>query len=238
METDQKTSSASQTKNYLLPASILIAAVLISGSVIYSTGAKGGSNDSSNSNPNTPEAVSPKISSADVILGDPKAPITMIEYSDFQCPFCGRFYSQTEPSLKEQYIKTDKVHFIYRHFAFLGPESKAAAEAVECAKDQSKFWEYHDAIFNAELADGRENNGNLNRALFLTNAENLGLNLASFKACLDSNKYGQKVADDYSGAQALGVKATPTVFVNEVKIEGALPFGQFQQVIEQLLANQ
>jgi len=227
-----------QNKNYLLPASILIAAVLIAGSVIYSTGAKNGSGGSSNSNPENQAAVSPELSSADVILGDPKAPITMIEYSDFQCPFCGRFYSQTEPSLKEQYVKTGKVRFIYRHFAFLGPESRAAAEAAECAKDQSKFWEYHDAIFNAEVADGKEHNGNLNRDLFLDIAENIGLNLGSFTSCLDSNKYAQKVADDYSGAQALGVKATPTVFVNNVKIEGALLFGQFQQVIEQLLANQ
>jgi len=238
MEPKQTIVATNDKKNYVLPASILLAAVLISGSVIYSTGFKSGSKSSLTANLDGQAVVSPELASTDVVLGDPKAPVTMIEYSDFQCPFCGRFYSQTEPPLKEQYVKTGKVRFIYRHFAFLGPESKAAAEAVECAKDQSKFWEYHDAIFNAELADGRENNGNLNRALFLTNAENLGLNLASFKACLDSNKYGQKVADDYSGAQALGVKATPTVFVNEVKIEGALPFGQFQQVIEQLLANQ
>lgn len=234
MDTEKKMTN----QNYLLPASILVAGVLVAGAVVYSTGLK-------NANPgqlgaNAEEAISGealKLNSGDVVLGDPNAPVTLIEYSDFQCPFCGRFYSQTENLIKENYIKDGKVKFVYRHFAFLGPESRAAAEAVECAKDQSKFWQYHDALFDAELKDGQENNGNLNRDLFVSLAQNLGMNTADFAACVDGGKYAAKVESDYAGAQSLGVRATPTTFVNDQKLEGALPYAQFKVIIDAELAK-
>ena len=226
------------SKNYLLPASILIAGVLISGSVIYSTGLK--NVPAGQLGASAEEVVSGddlKLNQDDVILGDPNAPVALVEYSDFQCPFCGRFYSQSENLIKENYVQSGKVQFVYRHFAFLGPESRAAAAAVECAKDQGKFWEYHDSLFDEEIADGQEHNGNLNRDLFVSLAKNLQLNTDNFASCLDSNKYAEKVERDYVGAQALGVRATPTIFVNGVKLEGALPFAQFKAVIDQLLAK-
>ncbi len=225
-------------KETFLPVSILIAGVLIAGSVIYSTGLK---NQPAPAPINQePEAVSGKelnLNKDDVVLGDINAPVTLVEYSDFQCPFCGRFFSQTEPSIKENYIKTGKVKFVYRHFAFLGPESRATANAAECAKDEGKFWQYHDELFNEELRDGQENSGNLNKALFVRIAKDLGLNLDKFSACLDSNKYSDKVSNDYSVAQKIGVKATPTTFVNGKKFEGALPFNQFKLAIDKELSK-
>src|SRR3989344_6619341 len=155
-------------KEYLLPVSILVAGVLIAGSVIYSTGLKNRPNNNAAKEPTVLNEEVLKLTSDDVVLGDPDAPVTLIEYSDFQCPFCGRFFSQTENLIKENYIQTGKAKFVYRHFAFLGPESVAAAEAVECAKDQGKFWEYHDQLFTEEIKDGKEHNGNLNGALFDT----------------------------------------------------------------------
>lgn len=220
-------------KDYLLPVSILVAGVLIAGAVLYSAGLKnqpvipGG--------PSAPEVVTGEeleLIKDDVVLGDLDAPVTLIEYSDFQCPFCGRFFSQSEPKIREEYVKTGQVKFVYRHFAFLGPESLAAANAAECAKDQGKFWQYHDELFNSEILDSTENNNNLSRSFFLSLARKVGLNETDFSSCLDQNKYENKIQNDYAVAQKLGVNSTPTVFVNNKKLVGALPYAQFKAEIE------
>lgn len=227
-------------KEYLLPVSILVAGVLIAGSVLYSTGITankkaGTANLDTVLNQDSAPTVSLELNAEDVVLGDLKAPITLIEYADFQCPFCGRFYSQVTPKIKENFVKDGEVKMVYRHFAFLGPESVAAAEASECAKDQGKFWEYHDALYDAEVKDGKEHNGNLNETLFSSLAEKLSLNVSEFSKCVADRKYKQKVEDDYSGALKAGVAATPTSFVNGVKVEGALPYSQFEPILKQAL---
>ncbi len=228
-------------KDYFLPASVLIAGVLISGAVIYNAGLKGaapsGNQPANISNPNPSPEVSLKLNSEDVILGDAGAPVTVIEYGDFQCPFCGRFFSQTEPLLKENYVRTGKVRFVYRHFAFLGPESVESAKAAECAKDQGKFWQFHDALFSAEIQDGQERNGNLNVSLFKSIAGQLKMNLDSFSVCLASNKYADKVQKDYQSGIAAGAQATPTIFINGQKVEGAVPFSNFKTIIDNLLTK-
>lgn len=121
------------------------------------------------------EPNAPPAGERDVILGDPNAPVTVIEYGDYQCPFCARFFTDVEPFIRDEYIKTGKVKMVFRNYAFLGPESVDAAEAAECAKDQGKFWEFHDALYEAEAEDGREHNGNLNKDLFVEISEKLGL---------------------------------------------------------------
>ena len=220
-----------------MPVSILVAGVLIAGAVLYTAGLKSAPKTADiGGNP----AVSGKeleLTGDDVVLGDLEALVTLIEYSDFQCPFCGRFFSQSEPQIREEYVKTGQVKFVYRHFAFLGPESRAAANAVECAKDEGKFWQYHDELFKSEILDGQENNGNLNQALFLKIADRLGLNRSDFTSCLDNNKYAEKVESDYNVAQQVSVRATPTVFLNGRKLEGALPYNQFKAAIEQALVQ-
>lgn len=225
-------------KDYLLPVSILVAGVLIAGAVLYGAGLKNQLTPPDELR--EPEVVTGKeldLTKDDVVLGDLEAPVTLIEYSDFQCPFCGRFYSQSESKIREEYVKTGKVKFVYRHFAFLGPESLAAANAAECAKEQGKFWQYHDEILNAEILDSEENNNNLSRSLFLFLAGKVGLNEAEFSVCLDQNKYEEKVQNDYAVAQKLGVNSTPTIFVNDKKSVGALPYAQFKAAIEQELAK-
>ncbi len=226
-------------KEYFLPVSILVAAVLVAGAVIYSAGFSSPAVDNPGAG-DEPEVVDSKVldlTGDDVVLGDLNAPVTVIEYSDFQCPYCGRFYSDAEAQVRENYIKAGKVKFVYRHFAFLGPESKLAAQAVECAKDQGKFWNFHDALFDAEIKDGQEHNGNLNRSFFLSIAKDLGLNTADYGKCFDDGKYSGKVGRDYAAAQTIRVQATPTLFVNGQKIEGALPYAQFKQVIDAALAK-
>jgi protein-disulfide isomerase len=237
METQNNQNNTQRNPDYMLPVSILIAGVLIAGAVLYKNPSGSGAPLGQDPGPQVVSGEGLELNAGDVILGDPNAPVTLIEYSDFQCPFCGRFYSQTEPLIKENYVQTGKVKFVYRHFAFLGPESRAAANAVECAKDQGAFWQFHDEIFEAEIRDGREHNGNLDRPLFLSIAQGMGFDMAEYTSCLDTNKYADKVESDYAVAQTLGVAATPTIFVNDKMIEGALPYENFRLIIEQELAK-
>lgn len=120
------------------------------------------------------------LTDRDIILGDANAPVTVIEYGDYQCPFCELFSAKVQPLIKQQYVDTGKAKFVFRDFPFLGQESFDAGAAVECAKDQGKFWEYHDALYIAKTEDaqkygGGENDGFLNRDMFLNLAKKLGL---------------------------------------------------------------
>ena len=246
MEQEQNTNPR---KDYMLPASILVAGIMVSASIIYLVGSKGGGGARVGQEGDSGRQLAavgavaggPKeVGGRDVVLGDPKAPVTLIEYGDFQCPFCARFHSQVGVQLREEYIKTGKVKMVFRNFQFLGPESIAAAGAAECAKDQGKFWVFHDAIYDEEIRDGRknnnsENNGNLNREFFVSTAQSLGLNSGDFAACIDGEKYADQVAQDTSAAQAIDVNSTPTTFVNGRLIRGAVPYEQFKQVIEEEL---
>lgn len=238
-------------RDYFLPISILAAGLMVSGSIIYLVGAKnspGAGNTLPDAGGATPPAVAgaPQVSDRDVILGDPKAPVTLIEYGDYQCPFCGHFFTGAEASIRDQYVKTGRVKMVFKNFAFIDRfpgvpqgenESHDAAAAADCAKDQGKFWAYHDALFVSEIADGRENSGNLNRAEFLRLARNLNLDINTFTSCIDGKKYLTQIDKDTTEAQAAGVNSTPTTFVNGQKFQGALPFEQFQSVIESLLKS-
>ncbi len=164
--------------------------------------------------------------------GDPNAPVTIIEFGDFQCPYCGRFFAQTEPQIDETYIQSGKVRFGYFGFAFLGQESNWAAEAAECAADQNKFWEYHDTLYSSQSG---ENQGAFNKDNLKKIAEGLGLDTSAFNECFDSGKYKQLIQDDSNAASSLGVRSTPTFLINGQAIVGAQPFEIFQQTIDSLL---
>ncbi len=224
--------------DYFLPVSILVAGIMVSASIIYLVGSKNTQPQAANvGGIAAPAAVggTPQISSRDVILGNPKAPVTLIEYGDYQCPFCGKFFTQVEPLLRDEYIKTGKVKMIFKDFSFLGPESFAAAEAAECAKDQSKFWEYHDALYAAEIADGQENSGNINRTLLVKLAGDVKMDTNAFANCIDAKKYAAQVQQNAADGQAVGVNSTPTTFVNGQKLQGALPYAQFKAAIDGIL---
>jgi len=164
--------------------------------------------------------------------GDPNAPVTMIEFGDFQCPFCGRFFTDTEPQIDEAYIQSGKVRFGYFNFAFLGPESQWAAEAAECAADQNKYWEYHNMLYSSQSG---ENQGAFNKDNLKKFAEELALDTSAFNECLDAGKYAQLIQDESSTASSIGVRSTPTFFINGQAVVGAQPFEIFQQTIDSLL---
>lgn len=159
--------------------------------------------------------------------GAEDAEITVIEFSDFNCGYCGSFFRDTEQQLEADYINEGEVRFGYWHFPFLGPGSQLAAEASECAADQDAFWPYHDRLFSGEISQ-------LSAANLKTLAGELGLDQAGFDACLDSGKHTEFVQAQRSLAQQLGVQSTPTFLINGRPVIGAQPYQVFSEVIESI----
>ena len=165
-------------------------------------------------------------------LGSASAPITIIEFSDFQCSFCRKFWLETLPKLKEAYINTGKAQFSYRHFAILGKHSEQAALASECAAGQRKFWEYHDQLF--------KNQGGLafTESRLKQYARDIGLDVGVFGTCLETGKYRQKVERETEAAANLGGRGTPLFIVNQRPLVGAQPYSVFQKIIDEELKSQ
>jgi len=165
----------------------------------------------------------------DPVLGNDNAKLTIVEFSDFQCPFCKRARDDAIKQIEEQYIKTGKVKLVYRDFPLtsIHPMAQKSAEAAECADDQGKFWEYHDVIF--------ERQASLNINSLKQWAGELGLNENDFNKCLDSGKHSNEVNKDASDAQRAGGQGTPFFIVGNQPVSGAQPFANFQTVIESQL---
>jgi len=159
-------------------------------------------------------------------LGSADAPVTITEFSDFQCGYCRKFWADTLPKLKESYIQPGKARFVYHHFAIFGKPSEQAAQAASCAADQGKFWPYHDKLFGY-FTKGFVTNSNLKKL-----ANEIKLDAKEFGNCLDSGKYKEKVERETLTAAHLGGRGTPMFFVNERLLIGAQPFEVFQQAIE------
>jgi protein-disulfide isomerase len=165
-------------------------------------------------------------------LGAASAPVTIIEFSDFQCSYCKRFWAETLPQLKEAYINTGKARFSYRHFAILGKHSEQAALASECAAEQGKFWEYHDQLF--------KNQGGLafTEAKLKQYAGDIGLHADAFGTCLGTGKYKEKVERETTAAANVGGRGTPFFIVNQRLLVGAQPYSVFQKMIDEELKSQ
>jgi len=162
--------------------------------------------------------------------GSDKAPVTLIEFSDFQCSFCRKFWQTTLPLIEKKYISTGKVKFVYRHLAILGKHSVASAQAAECAGEQGKFWEYHDKLFASAGSPLAFTDGKLKGY-----AKELGLKSQDFNQCLDSGKHLKKVEGETATAAFLGARGTPAFFLNGQLLVGAQPFQVFEAAIEKEL---
>lgn len=173
----------------------------------------------------------------DPALGEEDAPVVIIEFSDFQCPFCKRFAEQTFPQLKRDYIDTGKVRFVFRDFPILRihPNAGLAALAAECADEQGSFWEMHDLLFarQAEWAGSAQEQV---RSLFEAYGRELGLEEEAFAQCLATERYGEEILKDLREGVEAGVGGTPAFFINGEKLEGAWPYEKFREVIERALA--
>lgn len=166
----------------------------------------------------------------DAVKGNPKAPVTIVEFSDYECPFCVRFYEQTLKSIEDKYIKTGKVKLIYRDFPLnFHPKAQKAAEAAECAGEQGKYYEMHNKLFEEGVQGGV--------TAFKKYAQDLNLDTTKFNACLDQGKMAAEVRKDAADGQKLGVSGTPAFFINGKEIVGAQPFAVFEQAIEEQLKN-
>ncbi len=236
----------SQKKENIIAASIIVGAILISVSIFYNAKLIIQQNiGSSLSVQGESQNIQPK---PQVPAQQPQGPVQVAqrkdapkagrgkvvveEFSDFQCPFCQRFYNDSYKQIKEKYIDTGKITFIFRHFPLpFHQNAQKAHEAAECASRQGKFWPYHDLLFVKMQADGT----GLNNADLKQYAKDLGLNASKFNSCLDNGETAEIVKKDLADGQAAGVSGTPTVFVNGQKIVGAQPFSSFEQAIEQAL---
>ncbi|MEK7503658.1 MAG: thioredoxin domain-containing protein [Patescibacteria group bacterium] len=160
------------------------------------------------------------------VRGNFNAPVTLVEFSDFECPFCERIFPTMNKILNDY---DGKVRLVYKQFPLsFHPNAQKAAEASECASEQGKFWEYHDKLF-----EGQPSGFSVDK--FKQWAGVLGLNAAQFNSCLDGGKYAQKVQKDFQEGQQKGVNGTPATFVNGQFVSGAQPYENFKQIIDNLL---
>lgn len=215
--------------NYIGVFSLLIvASLLVSGCNTNSggtpTGGAAGSPPSGGNNAAGPNAAD--FMDDDAVMGDSNAPVTIVEFSDYQCPFCKRFRDQTLDQLKAEYIDTGKAKFIYRDFPLTSIHQYAqkAAEATECADDQGMFWEYHDIVFANPSA--------LDVTSLKQHAATLGLDAGEFGECLDSGKHAGEVSKDLSDGQRAGARGTPFFLVGNTVLSGAQPIEAFRSAID------
>ncbi len=174
------------------------------------------------------------IEETDAALGDVDAPVVLVEFGDYQCTFCAKFFFDTKPTLIEKYVDTGVLRYVFRDFPVNGRESQNAAEASECANEQGKFWEYHDKLYVERTG---YNTGAFKKKNLITYAGEIGLDVAKFEECYEDGRYKDEVAKDMREGRALGVSGTPNFFINGQRIAGALPTESFVQAIEQLAAQ-
>lgn len=174
------------------------------------------------------------------VMGKADAPLTIVEFSDYECPFCRRFEDQTLPKIKAQYIDTGKVRYVFRDFPLdqIHPQARKAAEAAHCAQDQGKYWEAHDLLFQKQQQ--------LQTDELKAHAKTLGLDTNAFNECLDKEKYAKLVQDNLDDGIKAGVRGTPSFFLGKTSkdgkidgllISGARPFDDFRREIDRLLAE-
>jgi len=244
----------------LTPLAIIIAGLFIAAANLYvggrlPFGEKGNSKSLSSSAPSAVPTINGAQGQApkeipvgnSPFLGKPDASVTVVEFSDFQCPFCAAVngvkndvynkltadypgWEPVIPNLKKDYIDKGLVKLVYRDFSFLGEESELAANAALCAADQGKYWQYHDKIFESQKG---ENQGAFSQENLKSFGVSLGLDSDKFNKCLSEKTYLQEVKDSTSNARIYGVSRTPTFFVNGKVIPGgAVPYSVVKAEIE------
>lgn len=262
MNEENSLQSSSSSNAYILPLSIILASLIISGSVLFAaskvdssiTGLVVGNQapapqqlaPSNNPAPqNNPTLQQPPSSNVTLATfkdipnsrreGATNAKVTIVEFSDFQCPFCERFYTDSYQQIKKDYLDTGKsVQFIFANFPLsFHPNAQPAANAAACAEEQGKFWDYHDKLFT--------NQTSLGDASYKQWAQDLGLNAAQFNTCYDTKKYDNTITAETRLGSQVGVSGTPTIYIvgpkGSQQIVGAQPYATFKAAIEAALAQ-
>ena len=172
------------------------------------------------------------------IIGSPSAPITIVEFGDYQCHQCYNWFHNTKPAIFQNYVDTGKVNLVFVDLAFLGRDSPKAAQASYCAEDQGKYWEYHNQLYISQ--ESKIDNGWANPERLKSFAFSLGLDSELFDSCLDSGKYAKRVQSNIAEAKKFGVSGTPTFFIvgpngQQEKLVGAQPYSVFTQVLDSMI---
>lgn len=165
--------------------------------------------------------------------GPENAVVTVVDYSDFGCTFCGRFARNQGKQMREEYEATGKVRFEYKHFIIEGVNTRNAANASECAADQGKFWDYHDVLFGRQGTSANP----FSKDLLKSYASQLGLDMDKFSTCVDRDLHLEKVVRDNNEGKSKGINSTPTFFVNGTMIQGAQDYSVFKAAIDAALAG-
>jgi len=183
------------------------------------------------------EGLHPLALNGSPLLGSLGAPITIVEYGDYQCPNCQRFATQVKPLIVENYINTGKAKLIFKDFTIYGNDSVNGAIAAHCASEQNKFWEMHDLMYQGQKAI---NSDWLSADSIKKFVSGIGLDMQQFNSCFDGKKYAQKVTENFNDGKSAGVNGTPTFIIIDsrgqiVTIQGAQPFNTFKQVLDKML---
>lgn len=169
----------------------------------------------------------------DAMKGDKNAPVTIVEFSDYECPFCGRYVTETYPQIVKNYIDTGKVNYVFRDFPLDSHASaKPAANAVECIREQggdTMYFEYHDVLFSNQEELGVDK--------LKEYAATFAIDQTQFASCIDEGKYNAEVEADFAEGGSYGVRGTPAFFINGMLIAGAQPYEAFETIIEEALAE-
>jgi len=230
----------------LLSAFVISIAILMHGGVIKVGGTVARAPQQAAQQPSAvtpPSQVAPPAPGAKVdvsvghlpVKGKDSAKVTIVEFADFRCPFCEKFFTDTVSQITKDYIDSGKVKFAFRHYQFLGPASITAGNGAECANEQGKFWEYHDWLYKNQPSES-------DTSMYTTDkltqaAQTLGMNADKFSSCLSSTKYAKNVSDDLAAGQKAGVNGTPATFINGQLISGAQPYANFKTLIDAELAK-
>lgn len=246
---DQPNSFLTTPRAVLIGALLISISILISGGIIKIAPKTAGSKVAPVASPQAQplqQPTSAKVSvDDDPVLGNKDAKVTMIEFSDYECPFCKRHFDQVYPDLKKDYIDTGKIKLVFRDYPlpFHDPMATFEAKAADCTREQGgddAYFKFHDQVFTNTKSNG---NG-LTKDQVYQIAANLGLNQASFKACADSDKFAAEIKKDITDGSAAGVSGTPTFLIGKSDssgtidgtiVVGAQPYSAFQAVIDPLL---
>lgn len=199
---------------------IVVAAVVVVGLLVYANRVR------------TPEPRT-YIQQSGNVLGDPNAPVTFVEFGDFQCPVCLNAYLNVEEQLINEYVNTGKISYTFEAVGYIGTESTRSAEAAYCAGDQNKFWEYHDILYTNQ---GGENSGALSDNRLIAFAETINLDMDTFRSCFLNGEKATLVQQSEDTATANGINGTPSFMINGVVLKGYHDFSELQAQIEAALA--
>ena len=208
----------------LLAAVVLGAVAVVAGLIVLSVATQGGGGIERLEG----------ISALGRSRGESNAPVTMIEFGDYQCPACKRFEETSASQIEETYIATGRVRLEFRNMSIIGDESTVAGAAAECANEQDAFWPYHDKLFEEQRG---ENSGAFSFDRLKGFASDLGLDQTAFDECLDSMRTQQVVLDETAAGREAGVNSTPSFFINGQLVKDARSFSDFQDIIEGKLAE-